>query len=149
MTGPPPKPYLLKKAEGNPGKRRLTPGPAYEPGPPRCPKLLKGEARKLWRELVPELHEQGLLAKVNRTALVGLCQTYGNVIAAEKILAKEGLTYESKHGYRCLRPEVTMAQKGWQLVRGFLQEFGLTPSSQGKIVVPNLKKPPVKERMLS
>jgi P27 family predicted phage terminase small subunit len=90
---------------------------------------------------VPELDAQGLLAKVNRTALVGLCQSYGKVVQAEKIIAEKGLTFtSSRNGYTCVRPEVTMAQKEWQIVRGFLQEFGLTPSSNGKIVVPKLKK---------
>jgi P27 family predicted phage terminase small subunit len=147
MSGPPPKPYLIKKAEGNPGKQRLTPGPEFRAGRPKCPVWVKGEARKLWKKLAPELEEQGLLALVNGSALEGLCRAYAKAVECEKVLIEQGLTYESKNGYICPRPEVLIAQKEWQLVRSFCGEFGLTPSSNGKIVVPKLKKPSLRDSL--
>ena len=143
------KPYLIKKAEGNPGKKRLTPGPAFAPGQPKCPIWLKGEGRKIWKKLAPELDDQGLLAKVNGTALEGLCRAYAKAVEAEKVLLEKGLTFVTGNGYVVPRPEVTIAQKEWLIVKGFCQEFGLTPSSNGKIVVPKLKKPSLEERLLS
>jgi P27 family predicted phage terminase small subunit len=141
------KPYLVKLAEGNPGKQRLTPGPEFRAGRPKCPSWIKGEGRKLWKKLAPELEEQGLLALVNGTALEGLCRAYQKAVEAEKILVETGLTFVTGNGYVVPRPEVTIAQKEWLIVKGFCQEFGLTPSSNGKIVVPKLKKPSLRDSL--
>ena len=65
LSGPPPKPTALKRAEGNPGKRRLN---DFEPQPleiaPRCPPHLDELARQEWKRIVPIL--PGQLVKMRR-----------------------------------------------------------------------------------
>jgi P27 family predicted phage terminase small subunit len=149
MPGPPPKPYLIKVAEGNPGHQKLNPGPEFTPGIPKAPSTLKGAGRKLWNRLAPQLHEQGLMTEEFATELEGLCFNYTRAIEAEKVLGKHGMSYQTGKGYWCQRPEVSIAQKSWQAVNTFAAKFGLSPADQGKIVVPNLKKPTLKERIRS
>jgi P27 family predicted phage terminase small subunit len=163
MPGPPPKPYLVKIAEGNPGHQKLNPGPEFTPGIPKPPSMLKGTGRKLWKRLAEQLHAQGLMTEEFGTELEGLCFNYSRAIEAEKVLHEKGMTFEilkeagvDSQGnpkfvctYVGQRPEVSIAQKSWQAVNTFAGKFGLSPADQGKIVVPNLKKPTLKERIRS
>lgn len=144
--GRPPKPPILKILEGNKGKRKIRLGPKYDKGFGSCPKRLTGDARKLWRSLAPDLESKGLSAKVFRPALEGLCVNYARAIKADEILANEGFCFEfektDKEGnpigsYMQQRPEVAISQKSWHIVKLFCVEFGLTPSSIGKVNAKN------------
>lgn len=137
VRGRKPKPTHLKLLEGNPGKRPL---PKNEPKPrpvtPPCPKWLDTEAKREWRRVSKELERLGLLTIVDRAALAGYCQAYARWKQAEEILDVEGLTFTTPNGYVQQRPEVAIAQKSLQLMRAFGTEFGLTPSSRGRISAP-------------
>src|SRR4051812_31093346 len=88
-----PKPTALKRAEGNPGKRRL---PANEPTPeiaaPDCPAHLTAGARAEWDRLAPELEANGLLTRVDRAALAGYCVLYARWAEAEEQLKERFVT---------------------------------------------------------
>lgn len=136
--GPVPKPTKLKLIEGNPGKRPLNQNePKPEPIAPDPPKWLTGEAKKEWLRVAPELEKLGLLTRVDMAALAGYCQAYATWVKAEKILKKEGLTFTTPNGYIQQRPEVSIAQKSLQIVRGFCAEFGLTPSARSRMSLPD------------
>jgi P27 family predicted phage terminase small subunit len=137
----------MKIAEGNPGHQKLNPGPGFTPGIPKPPSVLKGAGRKLWKRLAVQLHEQGLMTEEFATELEGLCFNYSRAIEAEKVLKEKGMTFETEKGYVGQRPEVSIAQKSWQAVNTFAAKFGLSPADQGKIIVPNLKKASLKERI--
>lgn len=144
MPGPPRKPVALKLLEGNRGhqsQKILNKGPDWhdEFGP--CPKHLAGEARKLWKKLVPQLASKNLAAEVYRPALEGLCKNYARALQAEAVLDQEGLTMTvGEQGYLQQRPEVSIAQKSWQAVKAFAAEFGLTPAAVSKIQMPTKKE---------
>lgn len=132
--GRPTKPTNLKVLEGNPGKRPL---PQNEPKPmpisPQCPKWLDPEAKKLWKQLIPELERLGLMTIVDGVAFAGICQRYATWVKCEKYLKKNGLTFETDTGYIQQRPEVAISQKALADVRAFMTEFGLTPASRARI----------------
>ena len=140
FPGRKPKPTHLKVLEGNPGKRPL---PRNEPKPrpvsPKRPAWLTGEARREWERLVPELSRLGLLTIVDGAALAGYCQSWADYVGAVKLLKAKGKTFESPNGYVQQRPEVSIAQKSLQLVKAFCAEFGLTPSSRGRLSLPGEK----------
>lgn len=149
MPGPPPKPPDLRLIEGNPGHRPIRRGPTFSEtrfGSP--PKSLKPIARKLWRELVPQLEAANLSARVFRPALEGLCQAYQRAVEAEEAIVKLGTTFTTEKGYVGVRPEVSIAQKAWNQVRSFCQEFGLTPSAKGRIVVPKKPTASLKDKLM-
>ena len=132
MPGPTPKLFAVKKAEGNPGKRKLNPGPDYQMKRPKCPANLIGEGRKLFHQLAPVLYDKSLLTVATIPAFIALCQMGGMMHEAKAVLDAGGFTVKTKHGMRT-RPEVGILQKASTQFRMYLQEFGLTPTSIQKV----------------
>jgi len=144
MAGRKRKPTQLKKLEGNPGKRPLNDKePQPDPSMPKMPSWLDREAREEWERVCPELHAMGLLTKIDRTALVGYCMAYSRWIRAERELQK-GFTYKyvdtSFQPKQTNKPEVIIARDALNQVRAFCTEFGLTPSSRGRMIVSSADK---------
>lgn len=136
VVGRKPKPTQLRIIEGKRGHRPLNESePKPEAGAPTRPEWLLTEAKREWGRIVPELDRLGLLTKIDRGALAGYCQAYGRAVEAEAMLKKDGLTFETPNGYVQQRPEVSIAQKSWQLAKAFATEFGLTPSSRSRLSI--------------
>lgn len=131
-----PKPTALKLLEGNRGKRKLN---KSEPKPdntePKCPKWLLPEAKKEWKRVVPELSRLGLLTKIDGAALIGYCQSWARYVEAEKYLSdpKNDTVFITDNGYIQQVPQVSIAQKYLNICRSFMIEFGMTPSSRGRM----------------
>lgn len=143
-----PKPTAIKKLEGNPGKRRLN---ESEPQPMsadiRAPKgKLPPEGRALWRALAPQLSDLGVLKSTDLPALEVLCLHYAMVRRAWKILDEQGSTVENlvlvdesdpSAGTITLgvkkHPAAGVFRENAMAFKGFLTEFGLTPSSRVRI----------------
>lgn len=135
--GRPPKPTKLKILAGNPGRRPLnTNEPKPKPISPKCPSWLDKEAKKEWKRVAPELERLGLLTIVDGAALAAYCQAYSRWKRAEELVKKEGLVVATESGYLMPHPAVKIAEKSMQLIRGFCTEFGLTPSSRGRMSLP-------------
>lgn len=87
MRGRKPKPTNLKILAGNPGRRPLPDG---EPCPdavlPTPPDFLDDQALREWERIAPELHQLGLLTRLDRAALAAYCQSYAHWIKAETAL---------------------------------------------------------------
>ena len=132
MRGRRPKLYQVKKGEGNPGKRKLNKGPSYKEKRPRCPTNLKGEARRIFRQLAPPLWEQSLLNESTIEAFLMLCRVGGMTLEAEKVVLREGFTVKTERGVRTI-PELGVFQKLSAQFRLYLQEFGLTPASVQRV----------------
>ena len=132
-----PEPTVLKVIKGNPGKRPLNVRePKPKPIKPTCPAWLDAEAKREWKRIVPELDSLGLLGKIDRAALAGYCECWSQWQQASRILQEKGLTFKTPSGYMQQRPEVSIAQKSLSLLKGFCQEFGLTPSARSRIQTP-------------
>ncbi|MBA7595530.1 hypothetical protein ES703_02494 [subsurface metagenome] len=147
IPGRKPKPTKLKIIEGNPGKRPLN---ENEPIPqsiaPECPDWLSDDAKKEWKRLAPELERLGLLTVLDMAAFAGYCQSYAKLKKAEQFIKKHGTTYrlpkKDKKGkiisiYHAPYPEVAIANQCLKHIRAFAAEFGLTPSSRGRIYLPS------------
>jgi P27 family predicted phage terminase small subunit len=131
-----PKPTQLKELQGNPGKRALPKEePRPKPGEPTRPEWLLPEAKREWTRVVAELKRLKMLTLVDRAALAGYCQAYARAVQAEKIVTKEGATYETGTGQIKVRPEMMIALREWVAVRMFCEQFGLTPSSRARLDV--------------
>lgn len=151
MRGAKPKPTQLKIIEGNPGKRPLN---KHEPEPPKeipsCPQWLDQDAKKEWRRVAKDLYDMGLLTRVDRTALAGYCEAYSRWKRAAEAL-KDGFSYEYvNHQFQTkkdTKPEVQIVRDALNQVRQFCAEFGLTPSSRGRMIVlgGNESKDPIDE----
>lgn len=142
--GPAPKPDKLKALEGNPGKRKLNLDAPEPEGMAKCPTDLSVEAKNEWKRVAKELHDLGLFTIIDRTALAVYCDAYDKWITATKALDKHGLTmeYTNKNGSTNItaRPEVNIATKYAQIIKSFCAEFGLTPSSRCRLLLPKDKE---------
>jgi P27 family predicted phage terminase small subunit len=134
VAGRPAKATTLKRLAGNPGKR---PNEAPDAHPISdsgyAPKHLSEMARAEWRRVVPELKRLGLLTVVDRAALEAYCETYAIWRQAQDAIAVQGLTFSTPNGYIQQRPEVSIAQKALQQMRGFMVEFGMTPRARNNV----------------
>jgi len=142
--GPAPKPTVLKRLAGNPGKRALNrrePQPKAGGGLLEPPQHLNEVARAEWRRVAPELVRLGLLTDIDHTALEAYCASYARWLQAEAILSKAGLTFTTSEGYIQQRPEVIIARNSLQLIKVFCAEFGMTPSARARMVIPEPPPP--------
>ena len=135
--GPARKPTPLRVLEGNPSKRPINKAePKPRPGRPTRPDWLLPEAKHEWSRVVPELERLGLLTVVDRAALATYCQAWAQYVDAEAQLAKYGAVLKAKHSdYVQVSPYATISRHNAQIVRAFCAEFGLTPSSRGRMTV--------------
>ena len=139
--GPPPKPTRLKVLAGNPGRRKLNkrePKPAVDT--PVCPQWLSARAKGVWRYTVPLLRNMGVLARADRDALAAYSQIYARWREAEEFLQQRGAVYaikDERGNITCMMPfpQVAIARNLLQIVRGYHQEFGLTPSARTRLEV--------------
>lgn len=91
QRGPRPLPKNVHQLRGNPSKLPLqalldTLQPEIEI--PGCPSHLMPEAKKEWRRITPELERYGLISKLDRAALALYCQSWAQLVYAEKQLAR-------------------------------------------------------------
>ena len=138
--GPSPQPTKLKLIKGNLGRRPIN---KNEPQPapvkaPKCPAYFGPIAKTEWKRIVPELEQLGLLTNIDLKAIEVYCLTYQEYRDVEAVLAKEGRVYEAETKIGMVlkaRPEVAISRNARQLMKAYLTEFGMTPSSRSKVVV--------------
>ena len=163
--GPAPKPTVLKKLAGNPGKRSLS---TNEPRPrakrPRMPshftpaddpdatvkesrvqKEFYEIARGEWRRVVRELSAvAGLVTSVDADALAMYCETYARWVQASRKLAMSGMVEKLKTNqggeYLAMSPYVTIINQCMRTMKQLLTEFGMTPASRTRIQI--IERPP-------
>lgn len=139
MPGPAPKPTILKLRAGNPGHQKLNRRePKPRPVAPKCPAWLDLDAKREWRRIAPELDRIGLLSCVDMAALAGYCQAWSRWKQCERVLTDQGLTFETGNGYVVPRPEIAASKTYLGFVKSFCAEFGLTPSSRGRMTLPEM-----------
>ena len=89
--GPAKEPSSLTLIKGNPGKRPINKKePKPKPTAPKCPSWLNSDAKKMWRNLAPELEKLGLFTIVDGEAFAAACQSYGVWVQTEKVLMEKG-----------------------------------------------------------
>jgi P27 family predicted phage terminase small subunit len=147
-----PKPTAIKIAEGNLGKRPLNdrePKPAV--GIPERPRHLRDKgARRYWKFYCDDLVKIGVLTVADGMALGALCDAYADYVDAKAYIEKHGAEYEEPvldstgqvvgHKIKA-NPAVVRRYKAFQAMKSMLVEFGLTPSSRGRLKVDAPAKP--------
>ena len=114
MRGRKPKPTHLKLLHGS--RRPIN---KHEPKPklerPPCPARLCPEAKKAWREIVPELERLGLLTTIDGQALARYCDMHAIYVEAMIFLKDNPKVYslrDESGKLKCLVqvPQVAMAR---------------------------------------
>jgi P27 family predicted phage terminase small subunit len=147
MPGPAPAPAnirLLKgRSEGHDvAGRPVKPPPAFKRLPPKPPTWMSREAKAEWRRVLPELSRLDLVKKEDRAALTTYCETWATYVDMLKAVREQGAVVKNtsvrKDGTESTwwtkNPAVAVMEKASQQLRGWAQEFGLTPSAEGRLV---------------
>jgi P27 family predicted phage terminase small subunit len=127
MSGRPPTPTAIRVLEGVRGHRPLRREPIAQ-GLPVAPPWLRGQARKLWGRLVPELEHMGVVGKVDEPALVALCQCWSQLCSVDQELADP-----AKHGDAGLQRRANQLRG---VLLTYLTQFGATPVARARVAPP-------------
>ena len=138
--GPRPKPRNLILLNGNAGHHVLPKNPV-EPTPeiPKPPAHLDSVAKKEWKRIAPELFKLGLLSVVDRASLEGYCENYAIYIHMKRAIRDQGgyAKYIAGKNSQTI-PELATMKSAWVMIKAFASEFGMTPSSRGRM---NVERP--------
>lgn len=129
MAGRKPLPTKLKLLRGNPGKRPLNPNePQPDPEMPLKPTNMGEIASAKWDEMAPKLHRIGILTEIDGDALEAYCDAYEKMTLSRANMEMYGVTMgDKKH------PAFQVWSDSLKLMKSFLTEFGMTPSSRSRL----------------
>ncbi len=140
--GPRPIPTEQLRVRGSPlatKKRRAreVKGPS---GTPSCPAWLDADAKRAWRQLVPQLESMRVLTKIDSNALARYCRTWSRWRKAEAFIDEHGEMYPLKDEsgrvkYMQQWPQVAISHKLAQQLTRLEQEFGMTPPARSRIQI--------------
>ena len=152
--GPKSTPRAILKKRGSHRADQVKNQPTPESGRPRCPRWLSARAKIVWKELLPQLEDMGLLAKVDRFALVRYVTMLDRWEQSEKFIMQHGATYpfygkevDSQTGKKVavgfkMFPQVKIAKELADQLLRIEASFGLSPSARTRI---NTDDQPVKK----
>lgn len=129
-----------KEARGNPGQRKL-PAPEerlkqemlFEMPPP--PEYLGEYGTKEWLRTGPELVRMKMLGQSDLPAFESYCMNIELMIQARLDIAEHGMTVLGHRG-RVRNPAIAAFGQASTAIRGFVGEFGLSPSARSRIRIP-------------
>ena len=139
--GAKPMPTRMKILRGNPGCRPINKDePQPEKGRPTCPGWMRGEAKRMWKRLVPLLDGMGVLTKLEGGVLTRYCQEWAKWKEAEQFLMKNGSTWEAvdANGNVTARrrfPECNVADSASAIMNSLEGKLGLSPSDRTRLKV--------------
>lgn len=140
--GPAPMPAKVLKLRGTYRPDRDAPNPVDPPRPPKppaCPSWFARDvpwgalARKEYRRLSRELLELGLLAEVDRDALLAYCDAVARWQYWRAELAGRSWIQITESGYASPVPEVSFMNRALDDMRKWGALFGLSPSDRRNV----------------
>lgn len=144
MRGRKPDPTVLRVVKGNPQKRPLPkdePAPAAvrETHPP--PDWLDDVAKAEWCRIAPMLVRNGLLTEMDLDALTAYCHAWCVWKDANAKIRQFGIVIKSQNGFPMPSPYLPIANKAMVTMKGFMLEFGMTPSARTRVTRTEEKTP--------
>lgn len=104
---------------------------------PACPQHLGPEARAEWRRISPHLVTAGLVTELDRAALAGYCQAWGEWAVLERKVkdligtnGADALVDVTPSGYKQVSALAQARDRALDRMLRFAKEFGLTPASR-------------------
>ena len=102
---------------------------------PEPPKHLSASARRLWRELAPELVKVSALTSLDLDRLADYCTVRATVLECEAVIALEGRTIATPQG-RKRHPEMVTLEHARAELRALSGLLGLSPSDRARLKLP-------------
>lgn len=134
-SGPPPVPLKLRllRGENRPSHVNLR-EPITRDVPPQPPEDMADDVREIWDYTLAELMVMKIATSADRDTLRCYCEAVVAHRKASAILAKTTVLVRGLHGTMVRNPALQIQRDAAHTVRGFAQEFGLTPSGRTRIV---------------
>jgi P27 family predicted phage terminase small subunit len=132
-TGPSPKPTALRLLHGDRKDRINTREPIARDVMPTAPEKLSDDVREIWDYTLRELAAMKVASSADRDSLVCYCEAVVAHRKASAILAKSPVLLKGLHGGMVRNPALQIQRDAATTIRGFAQEFGLTPSGRSRI----------------
>jgi P27 family predicted phage terminase small subunit len=101
---------------------------------PRCPAVLKGEAKNEWRRMTGLLFEQGIIADLDRSTLAIHCAAWARWVQAENEINTIGPVVKGTTGAAVVSPWCAISQAAARTMKEILGEFGLSPASRARLL---------------
>ena len=149
LPGRPPKPTLVKIAEGNRGKRPLSldsePKPTEIIGMPKIPRALRKAGRHLWRWVFENAMSEGRcwLTQADLALVESACVEHGIAAEAQAKVDAAGftVTVTTRNGceYEQQRPEVAIAAGARKRRDQLLAQLGFSPAGRAKLSIASNK----------
>lgn len=138
MRGRKPTPTALRLLRGNPRKHPVNPN---EPTPTilknlEPPDWIAPAAKAEWQRLAPVLARLGVLTETDADALTAYCESFTTWKEATQKIRQFGMVIKVGKGgieFPVISPYVKIAHHAMAQMRGFLVEFGMTPSARARI----------------
>jgi len=150
LRGPAPKPTVLKRAAGNPGRRQLNDDEPIPPaGDVAPPAWLDGTALEIWHQLSPVLVTMRTLTTADVLTFARYCDLFARYLVLRKGLWSKGMggtswTRKGADGKAQYVQELPQASELRQLLysmQALEDRFGLSASARSRIKV-QLTAPP-------
>jgi P27 family predicted phage terminase small subunit len=137
QRGPKPTPTAVLEQRGSWRAKNRKDEPVAE-GKPRCPQWLTGDAKRVWRQLMPKLHASGVAGEIDRNALARYCQLFVRWKELEQYIAEKGTVYpvKNKDGVTVDMKELPHVARASKLADQLLkleQQFGMTPAARAAL----------------
>ena len=136
--GRPAAPLEQALARGTEGaEKRAATAPRRVEGAPVPPTWLDADALDCWIRVSQLLFARGQLSLESGPSLTALCQCYSEWVSLARLIAEKGRTYDTVSGEDIIiraRPEVAMFADADRRFKGWLNEFGLSDATRGKVV---------------
>lgn len=137
MRGRRPTPTAVKKANGNPGRRKLNKKEPSAGSKLKKPPFLGSYGAKMWDATIKQLEAMGLLDGADHDSLMLWCLAYDDLRTNREFIKKHGATFVviDQAGNKIIRehPAARGAREAWKAMRGMLTEFGFTPSARVRL----------------
>ena len=149
MRGRKKKPTNLKLLDGTYRKDRENEDePIPETTIPSPPPGLSKRAKEEWERASVELEVLGLISEVSMAGLAVYCEAYATFIEVTEILNKieeDGTALDkyltiTSNANVIQNPLIGIKNHASKIMREFMVEFGMTPSSAGRVLVSKKKK---------
>ncbi|MFG1348592.1 phage terminase small subunit P27 family [Xanthobacter autotrophicus] len=99
---------------------------------PEPPEWMSEDARGVWVRVLPILlNERRTITVTDLEIFANYCVAIGQVAEANRILEKEGLTFNGPSGPK-RHPAIAIRSDGMTQARQMAAELGLTPASRGR-----------------
>jgi P27 family predicted phage terminase small subunit len=124
-----PKPFLLKLAEGNRGRRKLIPGVELPAGPFDPPFPLDGIALQEWERIIAAAY---WLRETDAVAVADRCLCFQRMLECEQDVRDRGVLTRTRAG-KVTNPSVRIARGYRTSIQRHDAELGLTASSRSRV----------------